>query len=374
MGSHEVRRSAIDLERSHLLRRSVLYLSLVFALPATAAGQSNDLSTITPCRSCELRPTPIVALGTDTEDGLVETRLAEVRVAPGADAFLLFSQTRTSLRLFDADGVPLVAFGRRGRGPGELQRLVDAQFLSDGTILVADANGWRRFSQEGDLLSEHRGPSMFPFRPLDSERVVQAGWDMRPQSAGYPLHFLSVESGEVRHFGSVSGDWSAREVGGHVPLLGLSGPGGPVWWTLTRPGRIEKWKPGGSTPEEVIHGALPWLRPKGGSEVPPRIGAFGLDHAGRLWVLSAVPDEDQESVQRFGSEGLVLARDEDDFWDARVDVIDVAGGRHIGTYTSDSIAVDLVWREGEILMSEAVIGRDGVLRLVLSRLLPRGEG
>jgi hypothetical protein len=70
----------------------------------------------------------------------VTTVLPVLTVEPGA-RFFVVDPREQGIRRYDSLGNLLLAFGRRGGGPGEFTRLVGAASLSSGEIVAVDATG-----------------------------------------------------------------------------------------------------------------------------------------------------------------------------------------------------------------------------------------
>ena len=128
---------------------------------------------------------------------------------------------------------------------------------------------------------------------------------------------------------------------------------GTVWWG--KPGRPhwEEWSLDGRYLRAVV-GDLPWFpddqpaQPQGPRPIS-RMGYFGVDAQDRLWILTEVPDLNWEEIEFVRTEeGWAPASNvrPDELRDARLDVFDLKGRRHLGHFRWDGVYPALMVMEG----------------------------
>ena len=153
------------------------------------------------------------------------------------------------VRIFDADGELIRAFGRSGSGPGELSNMTMGIFVTgDGEILVPDvANGrLARFTVEGEALSAiqldlTRGFPMAWSRAPDGSVVKQVRQMDMAGGGGTPADAMDVllrldGTGEVADTLAVfpAGGTFAADGAGGGPQIRIFAPE-PVWTVLDGP-------------------------------------------------------------------------------------------------------------------------------------------
>ena len=152
-----------------------------------------------------------------------------IDATPGGEIYVLDSQA-SRVRVFDADGTLLRAFGQAGQGPGELSQAPAGLFLSgEGTLLVPDMMNQRitRFTREGEASGSV---------PLDF-------------TAGIPILFAAGPQGRLyQQVRRMTLPGMAEVEGGPVDLLFVLGNDGSVADTLARMTPGESFSFGGGAP------------------------------------------------------------------------------------------------------------------------------
>jgi len=343
------------------------------ALPAHAQLAIIDLGTIPRCNRCVLPLEPGLLLGEPSGPGIIESASVGVIHSTTSGMYGIFQVGGDQIALFDSTGAFVRRVGRRGPGPGEITRIIDANF-ADSAIVILDYLGPKL--TRIDFLGRHLGDTRVDvqvgrFRVVSDTSIVIGSMDRRPSRVGLPLHQVSIPSGAViRDFGSESGEWSAFAPLGQSVNLGLSSVTDRIWSARSDRLRLEQWTIDGRR-VSVITGVLPWF-PKPQSEAvdgrpPTLLLRFGVDASERLWLVVRVPDSSWPSVRRQGAEGLVYQRDYDRFWDTRVDVFDLGTSQHLGSVTWDDASVGLLSIRGEFALYR-VISQDVEPQVALYRL------
>lgn len=158
--------------------------------------------------SCVVSSEPDVEIG--TREGTSEYQLYRVmdatRLSDGRIAVV--NQGSSEIRLYDARGRFLHAFGREGEGPGEFRNVFQVWSTEGDTLIVGDYRPWRffRFTPDGTLLGELTPRPLYPNRPdvtgvLDDGTFVLGRECCRTSEPGFhELHLHLVRhdrSGEI---------------------------------------------------------------------------------------------------------------------------------------------------------------------------------
>ncbi len=85
--------------------------------------------------------------------------IAAIEVDPLGRIYVAESQA-SEIRVFEPDGRHVRTFGRQGRGPGELERVMGLGWTAEGHLIVADAvNGYVKFDTTGTYVSTVNRPN-----------------------------------------------------------------------------------------------------------------------------------------------------------------------------------------------------------------------
>lgn len=135
-------------------RRRFAAAALLAALSALACDPEREGGVLV------LEPGEAVATYPDPGDGEAPALGSLSALAVTEDELYVSDQQAGRVHRFSRDGAHLNALGRKGEGPGELQRPAEVEVGPDGTVWVADPEAGRvtRFRPDGELHSLRRAP------------------------------------------------------------------------------------------------------------------------------------------------------------------------------------------------------------------------
>lgn len=294
----------------------------------------------TACR-CRIVLHKVVSLG-DNDDAVV-LRPGTVLSRDAAGRYLAsVTDAQSSIGVFAANGNPLASFGRRGSGPGELERIRYAQAMQGDSVLVMDQRNLTLFAPSG---SPERwgalpnGVAAFRFAVLKSGHVVVNNY--------FPTHpsmiLLDRTFAAVREFGSTTPADSRNDSDAiQYHVVGLDSGRFVAVRQNYRYG-IEVWDTTGTLVRQFDR-VPAWYRPWTESDKRahnhrthafPVITGVYADGA-QLWIAARVPDptwKDPDAPLRAAERGRESASkpvpvDEyDRRYDTIIEVLDVATGR-----------------------------------------------
>jgi hypothetical protein len=117
-----------------------------------------------------------LSIGNESAPEYALTRVQSIRVDAAGSMYVVHPQDGT-IRVFDVEGQFLRYIGRRGSGPGEFDRLLQAGIRGD-TVWAADATSLARFTLEGELIRDYPIRYATPnqqFRPSGIDFVLPDG-------------------------------------------------------------------------------------------------------------------------------------------------------------------------------------------------------
>ena len=117
-----------------------------------------------------------LSIGDESSPEYALTRVQSIRVDAEGSMYVVHPQDGT-IRVFNADGEFLRYIGRRGTGPGEFDRLLQAGIRGD-TVWAADATSLARFTLDGELIRDDPIRYATPnqqFRPSSIDFVLSDG-------------------------------------------------------------------------------------------------------------------------------------------------------------------------------------------------------
>jgi hypothetical protein len=352
-------------------------LGMLIALPEHALGQrSLNLDQFESCRACRLTVTPMVRL-TPRAPAVIETEHAWVVHDPARREYLMVAGP-TTVAVFDEQGRYLRSFGRRGRGPGELEFIRDLR-TANGRIIILDGvqrRWWIGTAAGSGNTSGRIEIGALEFLPIAGDTVVVAGIGMYPSSVGYPLHLGLLSTGDqILHFGSQTGEFNAQIPWAQRVLVAPSVQPRNVWVATPRQLRFEEWSVSGEL-VRVVYGTPTWFPivrriPEFGTAPPPtRLRQFLVDASNRLWVLSWVPASDWRRAAeraRRTPDGEVLI-DTEEYFATRLDVFDLSNRFHVGTVRIENDKVRILDRRGDVLIQQLEYDTALEPRIVLYRV------
>lgn len=188
---------------------------------AACADASPDTTVATVRDSSGIEIVENVPAAADAVCGLVDPPGVEIGSTAGDEAqqlYRVFDATRLSdgriavvnqgsdeIRVYDASGAFLHAFGRAGQGPGEFRRVRRIWRLRGDTLLVGDYRPWRfsTFTSEGEFLGSVEPAPLYVNSPaavvvLDDGGSIIAQDCCFDPSPGFHLRYLHA----VRHAAS----------------------------------------------------------------------------------------------------------------------------------------------------------------------------
>ena len=276
--------------------------------------------------------------------------------------------------VFDPDGTFLRRIGRRGEGPGELLSIRAFSVVDDGTFVLLDSGRGviLRFDWTGQLLDEVRPQGWAPIGTgvglvsIGGARAVYQAAFLGGDRAGYPLHLINLESGELEaSFGSETGEFDiSRERA--LEVVPARGQDESIWMARNRAYWIELWEPDNRLmlsmrrdvawfPDALVdleggHGGP-------GTEPEPVLFSIAADDT-LLWVMIGRADENWAEAEA------------DDFqmqFDTFIEVIDWKRGRVIASQRFDQILSPLIapGLVGEMVITPEASVRFRTLRIEL---------
>lgn len=274
--------------------------------------------------------------------------------------------------VFESDGTFLRRIGRRGEGPGELMSIRAFAVVDDGTFVILDSGRGviLKFDWTGKLLDEVRPQGWAPIGTgvelvsMGGARAVYQAAYRGGDRAGYPLHLINLESGELEaSFGSETGEFDIdRERA--LDVVPARGPGESIWMARNRAYWIELWEPDNRLmlsmrrdvawfPDALVdleggHGGP-------GTAMEPVLYSIAADDS-LLWVMLGRADE------RWAEAG---PNDYQMQADTYIEVIDWRRGRVIASQRFDQILSPLI-EPG--LVGEMVITPEPSVRLRTFRI------
>lgn len=265
--------------------------------------------------------------------------------------YVLESQAK-EVRVFDARGVHVRTFGRKGGGPGEFEQPAGMMWDPQGRLWIVDQQNARfsLFDTAGVFLASHRRPggySVFPWPggmdsrgtlydvasvPREDGRpsftLVRMDAAMQPADT-FRLPEYQAATFEVRH---ANGNRMIAGVPFSPRLVWRRDPGGDVWVGTSDRYSIARVSFGGDTlrvverdyepvpvtaaEKDTAVKQLKWFTEQGGrvdaSRIPgekPAYGGVYPDEAGYLWVFPSAPEAAEGTmIDVFDRDGRYLGQ------------------------------------------------------------------
>ena len=349
--------------------RAAFLASLPVAASATA--QQPERITLGSCRdSCGLSLVLEAELGDDSGPGMIDLTGKVSAYRDASKRTYIVGEPIDHILVFDPAGHFLRRIGRTGSGPGEFSDGSSLVVTGDGEFSVFDRGRGviLNFDYTGRLRSEVRTVGQqFP-RGVETYRW-EGPWvlhvtNMRtPERAGYPLHPVNVETGEIgRSFGSSTGE---LEFGaGWIPGVAITGDR-RIWMAKNTLSRYEIGLWDGNQELLLFQRDAPWFPertdplPHGPEDKPlPAINDL-IATDSLLWVSGVVADERwQDFRSNWDAEGR---------YDEFVEVIDLRTNRVVGSQRFDFELTDFIEPGliGRVYITENASVRFRVYRVVL---------
>lgn len=310
---------------------------MVACAVAGASGQESlETVTLEPCIGpCGLTLVLEREFGDDDGPGMIEATYVQGWTDDVGRIYIAGEQV-AHIQVFRPDGEFLRRIGRRGEGPGELQHASSLAMRPDGAFSVLDRQRGviLTFDADGTLRGEVRSRGWLPVGMetlhVEGSLAVHHADIRTPDLVGYPLHMVDLDTGELKEsFGSMSGEYP---VGSSLDHVIARGPGRAVWMAERYEYYIELWDTDQllrslrrdaewfpvTTLSEIGHG---WEE-----EPSPFTPAIAADDS-LLWVLVLTADEQWEEGGK--------TRNDEQFFDTIIEVIDWKGGRVVASQRLD---------------------------------------
>lgn len=306
---------------------------------ASATAQQPERITLGSCReSCGLSLVLEAELGDDSGPGMIDLTGSVSAYRDASKRTYLVGGPIDNVMVFGSDGRFLRRIGRTGSGPGEFTRGASLVVTGDGEFSVFDRGRGviLNFDYTGQLRGEvrtvgERFPSGVETYRWEGPWVLHVANIRTPERAGYPLHPVNVETGEIgRSFGSSTGE---LELGsGWIPSIAIAGDR-RVWMARNPLSRYEIGLWEGNQQLLLFRRDAPWFPertdplPHGPEDKPlPAIDDLVATDS-LLWVSGVVADE---RWQEFRSNW-----DADGRYDEFVEVIDLRTNRVVASQRFD---------------------------------------
>ncbi len=340
----------------------------------SAAAQQPERITLRSCRgSCGMSLVVEAELGDDTGPGMIEFSGGVRAFRDPSKRTYITGRPHDHVLVFDPAGRFLRRIGRRGSGPGELTDGASLVVTGDGEFSVFDRGRGviLNFDYTGQLHGEVRTagelfPSGVETSAWDGPWVVHITNIRTPERAGYPLHLVNVETGEIgRSFGSATGE---LELGGSpLPSIALTADR-RIWMARDPLTRYEISLGDGNRDVLVLRRDAPWfpertdLLPHGPEDKPlPAVDDIAATDS-LLWVTGVVTDERwRDFTDRWDSDGR---------YDGFVELVDLRTNRVVGSQFFDFELTHFI--------EPGVVGRihitpDASVRFHVYRVVPEAD-
>jgi len=285
--------------RGAAARRSIAGTLAVTAASAygLAAQSAVRVASRPVCRDCEIVLRHAFRVGDATGPGIVPGMSALARDARGRFYFASYTAPGEIL-VFERTGRFLRALARRGKGPGEFERISWLHASRGDTLHVFDSELGRHtvLSPAFELVRTARLPGFVEnaVTLANGQIVINARIPTR-ESVGQPLHTLSPDGTVERSFGARAGPYLPGMERALQRWLAPA-PGNRFWAGHRTAYVIELWDAEGRL-HRTVRRDVRWFQPYERSrDLTPRepplpfMNAVRRDAGGLLWVIVSVPE------------------------------------------------------------------------------------
>lgn len=126
--------------------------------------------------------------------------------------FIIADHSDASIKIYSADGRRVDTFGRRGRGPGEFQFLMDAGVVGDRIFGYDAMNRLAYFAEDGTVTEtvplhqgEHAQPAPYSITALDENRLLFATF---PEKGANLLRITAMDGTTINEFFPLDAEWT----------------------------------------------------------------------------------------------------------------------------------------------------------------------
>ncbi len=256
------------------------------------------------------------------------------------DWFASSTEGARQVGVFHAQGRLQTLLGRQGEGPGEYARIWRVQVGPGDSLYVYDRHLSRRtvYSPGLDMIRvDPLPPGRFrDVVTLANGRTVISALIQTPESAGYPLHFVSGAGAVERSFGVDVAVYPPRDAEALDRTIAVD-DGGRIWSAHVADYRIETFDASGRKMAEFA-GRPAWWRSDVWPDRPTVWGiAFDRVEPDILWIRTIVPVPAAPAPRRTPRAGAseIGTRPSQEDNDARTDTmleaLDVRTGRIVAS-------------------------------------------
>ncbi len=319
---------------------------LILLAPTTGLARSPDQEVIRipaepSCATCAIELRRVASLGGGAADpGVIGMIPGVTRSRVTGDWFASSTEGARQVGVFHAQGRLQTLLGRQGEGPGEYARIWRVQVGPGDSLYVYDRHLSRRtvYSPGLDMIRvDPLPPGRFrDVVTLANGRTVISALIQTPESAGYPLHFVSGAGAVERSFGVDVAVYPPRDAEALDRTIAVD-DGGRIWSAHVADYRIETFDASGRKMAEFA-GRPAWWRSDVWPDRPTVWGiAFDRVEPDILWIRTIVPVPAAPAPRRTPRAGAseIGTRPSQEDNDARTDTmleaLDVRTGRIVAS-------------------------------------------
>lgn len=302
----------------------------------STAQERVQITSSSSCSGCTIRLTRVVRLGGPSDPSSLARTPTVARDSRGR--FIVGpTLDGAQLHVYDASGKFLTSVGRRGRGPGEFQRISLVTVSAGDTLHVFDAVNLRHTVLSSDFRTVRTSPlpgRVYAAFPLGRGTTLVQAPARSSDRFGLPLHLINPDGRVVRSYGSLQKTYEPGDVDAEFRPVAQASTA--MTW-VGHVGRYELglWDTNGRLVRTLVRGAS-WFRPREkGSRNDPnaRPGHWIADlheDAGRmLWVVVGTADRSWQPPRdrTDGERPLPTVREAGSLFDTILEVIDPKTGQ-----------------------------------------------